>query len=312
MRRSLPVSSGRESSTEIILPDGTIRHQHSIGYPILNEAGDLVEFVGTAMDTTEQWQARADVQKAFDALRMTETRLAKAAQIASVGELAASIAHEVNQPLAAVVANGHACLRWLAAEPPNLTKAAEAVTRIVRDGKDAGDVVQRIRSLFKRAAVAKVALNVNEVIDEVLHLLDAEMTKKRVIVETDLAPGLAPVLGDRVQLQQLMLNLLLNGIEAMDGIHDRPRQLMVRSMRRSKDVALIEIRDHGIGLADPDKAFEAFFTTKENGLGMGLAICRSIIDAHGGQMWASTENKPGTTFSFTLPFQPNGASELER
>jgi signal transduction histidine kinase len=243
----------------------------------------------------------AERKRAEEALRNSETRLSRAIRTATVGEFAAAMAHEINQPLAAVVTNGHACLRWLSAQPPGLTKAREAAERIVRDGKEAGEVVRRIRALFKQAPIEKIELDLNEVIGEVLVLLDGEAMKRRVAVETDLDNDLAPVTGDRVQLQQLVFNLLLNGIEAMDPVLDRPKKLFIRSKRHSLETVLVEIRDSGVGVKDPEKVFEAFFTTKESGMGMGLPICRSIIDAHHGRLWVSSAESPGTTFSFTLP-----------
>jgi signal transduction histidine kinase len=234
-------------------------------------------------------------------LRSTQARLSRASQIATVGELAASIAHEVNQPLSAVVANGHACLRWLLAQPPNLGKAHEAAERIVRDGKDAGEVVRRIRALFKRAAIERTPLDVNDVIREVLSLLRSETDRKGVAVETSLEEDLPTVVADRVQLQQVLLNLLSNGLDAMDSVVGRPKKLAVRSKTLCPDAVLIEVRDFGVGLTNADQVFEAFFTTKEHGMGMGLAICRSIVEAHEGRIWASSEEAPGTTFSFTLP-----------
>jgi signal transduction histidine kinase len=232
----------------------------------------------------------------------------RATQIAAVGELSASIAHEINQPLAAVVANGHACLRWLSTEPPDLAKAYEAAERIVRDGKEAGEVVRRIRALFKRTPIERAELNLNEVIGEVLRLLAGETTKRHIVVETDLGKDLTLVEGDRVQLQQLVLNLLLNGIEAMDLVVDHPKKLFIRTKLQNPETALVEIQDCGVGLKDTEKVFEAFFTTKLNGMGMGLAVCRSIIEAHHGRLWGSPGEGAGTTFSFTLPVQPSVAS----
>ena len=274
--------------------DGAYRWFHALGQAALDNEGRLIRWYGLLIDIDD----RKSVE---EALRSTETRLSRAMQTATVGELAASIAHEINQPLAAVVTNGHACLRWLATESPSLAKAREAAARIVRDGKEAGEVVRRIRALFRRTAIEKVALNLNGVIDEVLGLLQGETAKRRVIVETDLETDLAPVTGDRVQLQQLILNLLLNGIEAMDSVVDRPRTLFIRSQRERADTVRVEIRDSGIGLKDPNAVFEAFFTTKENGMGMGLAICRSIVLAHEGRLWATSGEGPGATFCFTLP-----------
>jgi PAS domain S-box-containing protein len=256
-------------------------------------------FTGFIRDISER-------KKMEEALRKNQAQLSRAIQTATVGEFAAAIAHEVNQPLAAVVTNGQACLRWLAAEPTGIAKAQEAAERIVRDGKEAGEIVRRIRALFKQSAMEKIELDLNEVIREVLHLLDGETTRRSVTVETALVEDLAPVTGDRVQLQQVIFNLLLNGIEAMDSIVDRPRQLFIGSKQPVPEAVVVEVRDSGIGLKDPDRIFDAFFTTKDNGMGMGLAICRSIIDAHHGRLWAAASSGAngegsGTTFSFSLP-----------
>jgi PAS domain S-box-containing protein len=276
--------------------NGAYRWFHLRGLPQRDEEGAVLRWYVLLNDIDDR-------RNAEEALRQTQARLSRAAQIATVGELAASIAHEVNQPLQAVVANGHACLRWLSAAPPNLDKAVEAADRIVQDGKDAGEVVRRVRSLFKRTAVEKVAVDVNEVIAQMLTILDSERVRKEVSVETDLERDLPPVSGDRVELQQLVLNLLLNGLEAMEPVLDRPRRLTIHSRRQDDAVARVEIRDHGVGLKDPATAFEPFYTTKVNGLGMGLAICRSIVEAHGGQLWAESDGGDGATFCFTLPFQ---------
>ena len=274
----------------IVLPDGTVRHQHSSGHPVVDAKRQLVEFFGTAIDTTER-----------EALRTTEARLSQAMQIAAVGELAASIAHEVNQPLAAVVANAHACRRWLSATPPNLPQACEAVERIIRDGKDAGDVVRRVRSLFQRAQVERRPLDVNEVIGEVLRLIERELERRRVVVATELDASLPRVLGDRVQLQQVALNLLKNALDAMDVVFDRPRTLSIHSRRQDDQLVLVEVRDCGVGMEEPERAFEAFFTTKATGMGVGLAICRSIVEAHDGKIWVAPRDGAGTTICFTLP-----------
>jgi PAS domain S-box-containing protein len=276
--------------------DGAYRWFDVRGEPLRDSEGRVVQWYGICIDME-------DSKRIEEALRSTQERLSIASQVATVGELAASIAHEVNQPLTAVVSNGNACLRWLSAQPPNLAKAVEAAERIVRDGKDAGEVVRRIRALFKRAAHEEVPLDLNEAIGEVLRLLQSETAKRRVIVETDLGQDLAPVTGDRVQLQQLILNLLLNGIEAMDPVIDRPKRLFIRSKRESDDTVLVEIRDSGMGLKDVDTVFDAFFTTKQNGMGMGLAICRSIVQAHNGRLWAASGEGSGATFYFTLPLQ---------
>jgi PAS domain S-box-containing protein len=276
--------------------DGIYRWFSVHGQAAQNSYGRVSRWYGLFIDI-------CDRKTAEEALQNSQTQLSRAMRTATVGEFAAAIAHEINQPLAAVVANGHACMRWLSAQPPGLAKAQEAAERIVRDGTEAGEVVRRIRALFKHAPLEKIELNLNEVITEVLRLLSGEAVKRRVGVETELADDLPAVLGDPVQLQQLVFNLLLNGIEAMDSIPDRPRKLFIRTVQENPETALVQIEDSGAGLGDSEKVFEAFFTTKENGMGMGLAICRSIIDAHHGRLWATSAEGSGTTFSFTLPIE---------
>ncbi len=244
-------------------------------------------------------------RRSEEALRTIQARLSRATRFAAVAELAASIAHEVSQPLSAVVANGQACMQWLAAEPPNVTNARVAAERIIRDGKDAGEVVRHMRALFKKTALEKVELNINDLIDEVLRLIHKEAAEKRITVETDLEKRLPPVAGDRVQLQQVIFNLLVNGIEAMETVTDRPRKLVIRSKLQNSVAILVEIRDYGTGLADSEKVYEAFYTTKEKGMGMGLSICRSIVEAHGGRLGTTPPQGPGTTFFFTLPLRSN-------
>ncbi len=280
--------------------DGVYRWFHVLGQPARDVEGRLTRWYGLLIDIDDR-------KNMEEALRNTQARLSRAAQTAAVGELAAAIAHEINQPLAAVVANGHACLRWLSVQPPNLDKAHEAAERIVRDGKDAGEVIARIRALFKRGSLENTPLDVNEVIAEVLRLIRSEVVRRGVAVETELEQDLPCIAGDRVQLQQLLFNLLVNGIEAMDGVTDRPKRLFIRTKQQDGVDVLVEVRDCGPGLAEPDKAFEAFFTTKLDGLGMGLAICRSIVEAHHGHLWADSVNGAGATFCFTLPMHASAA-----
>jgi signal transduction histidine kinase len=243
----------------------------------------------------------ASKRRGEEALRRSQAQLSRATRFATVAELAASIAHEISQPLSAVVANGLACTQWLSAEPPNITNAKVAAERIVRDGKDAGDIVSRIRALFRKTTPEKVDLNVNGVIDEVLRLIQKDTVEKGIAIEADLEKRLPPVLGDRVQLQQVIFNLLLNGIEAMEAVADRPKRLLIRSKLQNDESILVEVRDYGTGLADSEKIYEAFYTTKEKGMGMGLSICRSIVEAHGGRLGTAPCEGPGTTFFFTLP-----------
>jgi PAS domain S-box-containing protein len=286
-----------EFEHRVLRADGVYRWFHARGQPLRGNDGRITRWNNLHSDIHERKEAE-------EALRDTQARLSQAMQIATVSELSASIAHEINQPLAAVVSNGQACLRWLSATPPNMPEARVAAERMIRDGKEAAEVASRIRALFKRAAPEKVTLDLNEVVDEVIRLLAGEIAKRRVVTETDLERSLPCVMADRVQLQQLVFNLLLNGIEAMDSVSECARKLFVRSRRKDPGAILIEIRDCGIGLENPDIIFDAFFTTKANGMGMGLAISRSIVEAHGGSLWAESGEGPGATFFFTLPTDP--------
>jgi PAS domain S-box-containing protein len=294
--RAVATGQPHDIQCRIRRSDGVYRWFRVLGQSARDSAGGVARWYGFLIDIDDR-------KNMEEALRNSEVRLSRAIQTATVGEFAAAIAHEINQPLTAVIANGQACLRWLAAEPPGIAKAQEAAERIVRDGKEAGQVVQRTRALFKHAAIDRIELDLNGVIGEVLHLLNGETARRGVTVETDLAENLAHVAGDRLQLQQLIFNLLLNAIEAMDPVPHGLRKLFICSKQPSPENVLVELRDCGTGIKDPDRIFEAFFTTKENGMGMGLAICRSIIDAHRGQLWAASGEGPGTTFSFTLPIQ---------
>ena len=241
-----------------------------------------------------------------ETLRRTQAELTHVTVAARLGEMTASIAHEVNQPLAAVVANGHACLRWLSASPPNVAKAAEAAERIVKDGKDAGEVVRRVRALFKRTPVEKVPLDLGEVIGEVLRLLDSYPGRQHVLLDVALDPDLPRVFADRVQLQQLLMNLMVNALEALEPVCGRVRQMSVRS--KCEGAGRDPDLDNGIGLDDSVAAFEPFVSTKPEGMGLGLAICRSIVAAHEGRLSAERNVGFGTTFTVTLPIQPVGSA----
>jgi signal transduction histidine kinase len=249
-------------------------------------------------------------RRAEEALREAQAELAHVTRVTILGELAASIAHEINQPLAAVITNGSACLRWLAGATPNLDEAREAIARIIRDGNRASDVIGRIRALVKKSGTEQVRLDINEVIQEVVGLIQSEIQKNGVALRMELAADFPRVLGDRVQLQQVILNLVMNGIEAMSAVTDRARDLLLRSYQYESDKVLIAVQDSGIGLQPEslDHLFEAFFTTKPKGMGMGLAISRSIIEAHGGRLWAVPNDGPGVTFEFALPVEAAGAT----
>jgi len=226
-----------------------------------------------------------------------------------LGEITASIAHEVNQPLAAVVMNGNACRRWLATDPPNLDEARAAAQRMVKDGERAGQVLARIRALVKRGTTERNALDVNDVIREALGFTRAELERQRVAIRTELNDDLPAVVGDRVQLQQVLVNLILNARDAMADLTGRPPELTVGSRRETSGGVLVEVRDCGRGI-DQEQAgriFEAFFSTKPAGLGMGLSVSRSIVEMHGGKIWAAPNDGPGATMRFTLPAAPRGS-----
>jgi signal transduction histidine kinase len=226
----------------------------------------------------------------------------------TIGELTASVAHEVNQPLGAIITNGNACLRWLAREPPQLDEARDCLRAMVRDGSRAGEVITRIRSLIKKSSPTKTRVDLNDAIQEALALIAPEARRQAILIRTDLAAGLPAVPGDRVQLQQVLLNLVVNAIDAMKEVTDRPRELWISSHPQQAGTVLIKVQDNGVGLPTEslEQIFEAFYTTKAEGMGMGLSISRSIIEAHGGRLWSSVNETRGATFQFTLPTDDEG------
>jgi C4-dicarboxylate-specific signal transduction histidine kinase len=234
--------------------------------------------------------------------------LAHANRVATIGELAASIAHEVNQPIAAAVTNAQAALRWLGAGPPDLEEVRQALARIVKDADRAGDVIGRIRELIRKAPPRKDWVNINEAIREVIALTHGEAVKNGASVQTALGQGLPLIEGDRVQLQQVVLNLIVNAVQAMGAVAEGARDLLITTAQAEPDGVLVAVKDTGPGLAPTsfERVFEPFYTTKPEGLGMGLSICRSIIEAHGGRLWASANVPHGAAFQFALPVQPDG------
>ncbi len=269
-------------------------------HPLRDEQGRIVRWYAGGTDIDDR-------KRAEEALRATQAKLSRASEIATVSELAASIAHEISQPLAALVANSHAMQRWLSAEPPNLERAQVTAERIIRDGAGAAEVVNRIRALFKRTDLTRTLLDLNDVIGEVNRLLTDEASTRSVRVETDLADDLPAIWADRVQMQQVIANLARNGVEAMESEESQPKVLVIRSRRDGTNSVLIEIRDSGNGLEDVEKVFEPFFTTKQDGMGMGLAICRWIVEAHQGRLWATRNTPRGAVFSFTLPISSSAS-----
>ena len=279
----------------LLLPDGSVKHVHATAHAATDASGGT-EFVGAVTDVTARKRAEEELHEA-------QAGLAHVTRVTALGELAASIAHEVNQPLAAVVTNAAACLRWLDRETPNLDEARGTVRSIIKDGSRAGEVIQRVRGLVNKTAGQKAPLHLNEVVDEVITLVQHELFSHRVLLRLELAPALPLVLADRIQLQQVILNLVVNGIEAMQAVTDRPRELVIQTHQDETHQILLTVKDCGIGIAadNADRLFDAFFTTKSSGMGMGLSICRSIVDAHGGRLSASGNVGPGATFQFTLP-----------
>jgi C4-dicarboxylate-specific signal transduction histidine kinase len=245
-----------------------------------------------------------DQVHAEDALRRASSKLARANQAASLAELSASIAHEVNQPLAAIVTNSHACHRWLSADPPNVERAMITAERITRDANAAANVVNRIAPV-SGVRHTRSPEDVNRLIGEVCRLMTDEIEAKNIRIKTDLTLDVPRIELDRVQVQQILVNLMRNGLEAMDGVEAGARTLQIHSSRAAANAIRIEIRDAGTGFKDPERLFEPFFTTKENGMGMGLAICRSIVESHGGRLWAENNERKGATFIFTLPVDAN-------
>ncbi|MDP9133008.1 MAG: PAS domain-containing protein, partial [Nitrospirota bacterium] len=273
--------------------DGVHRWFNSRGTPMRDAKGRVVRWYALLTDIDDR-------KSAEDALRSTQTRLSRARQVATVAELSASIAHEINQPLASVVTNAHASQTWLSHDPPNVERAQATLERIIRDGHSAAEVVRRIRALFKEAAPVKALVDINQLVAEVLRVLSDELRDNGITVETDLEANRPMVGADHVQIQQTLINLVHNAMEAMGGLMDRPKSLVLTSRRQGEEL-LIQVRDHGVGIKDSALVFEPFFTTKESGMGMGLSVSRSIVEAHGGRIWATANEDVGTTFSFTLP-----------
>ena len=295
------VASGKamESEARVRRADGQYRWLLIRNVPLRDEGGKIVKWYGTSTDIDDRRRAEEERER----LRQLEADLARINRVSIMGELGVSIAHEVNQPLSGIVSNGSACLRWLAGSVPNLEEVREGLRRIVRDGKRAGEVIARIRALAKRTAPLREKVDLNDTVREVLALVGDEAKRNRVTIRTRFASDLSPVSGDRVQLQQIVLNLIMNAIEAMSGVEDRSRELMITTRNIDAEQVQVSVADSGIGI-DPqklDKIFDSFYTTKPSGMGMGLSISRSILQAHGGRLWASANDGPGATFQFSLP-----------
>jgi NO-binding membrane sensor protein with MHYT domain/nitrogen-specific signal transduction histidine kinase len=283
-----------EHEYRLVIPEGAIKHVNIVAHALHNES-DGIEFVGAVMDVSDR-------KRAEEALRQSQADLARINRAITMGELTASLAHEVNQPIAAAVTNANTCLRWLARDHPDVEEARAAAMRIVKDGTRAADIVSRIRLLFKKGEPQWELVDVNEVIQEMIVLLRGEATRYSVSVRAELTTDLPQVTGDRVQFQQILMNLMINGIDAMKDA-DGARELTIKSQPAENDQLLVSVSDTGVGLPpqQEDQIFNAFFTTKPHGTGMGLRITRSIVESHGGRLWAADNSPRGATFCFTLP-----------
>ncbi|HET6142320.1 MAG TPA: PAS domain-containing protein [Candidatus Acidoferrales bacterium] len=279
----------------VVLPDGSIRHVYSMAHRVFDNSDTIVDYIGTVMDVTDR-------KRAEEALRRAQSDLAHVNRVTTMGELTASLAHEVNQPIAAAITNANTCVRWLTRDDPDLEEARAAAMRIVKDGTRAAEIVSRIRQVFKKSVPERESVDVNDVIREMIVLLRGEATKHRVSFHTELAAMLPRVMGDRLQLQQVVMNLIVNSIDAMKDMAEK-REIVITSQRMENEHITVSISDNGMGLPpqQEDQIFNAFFTTKPHGTGMGLRICRSIVESHGGRLSAANSYPRGATFSFTIP-----------
>ncbi|MGM5028306.1 PAS domain-containing sensor histidine kinase [Tardiphaga sp. 862_B3_N4_1] len=274
--------------------DGVYRWVDARREPLHDDDGNIVQWYCINVDIDEEARAQ-------DALRSTLDKLARASQAASLAEMSASIAHEVNQPLAVIVLNSHACQQWLSAEPPDLHRARITMERVIRDANSAVEIVNHTRALFQKRVLVKEPLSLNEVISEVLHMMKSEVGPGSVRFELDLAADLPLIEADRVQIQQVLVNLIRNGIDAMESTNAALRAISIRSTSDGTANVLIEIRDRGKGIENPEKVFEPFYTTRKSGMGMGLAISRSIVEGHQGRLWAEQRDDGGAIVSFVVP-----------
>ena len=284
-----------EYGHRLLMPDGSVKHLHLVAHGTRDHEGQL-EYIGAVQDVTE----RRLSEEVLSGLR---SELAHMTRVMSLGTLTASIAHEVNQPLSGIITNASTCLRMLAAEPPNVEGARETVRRTIRDGHRASEVIKRLRALFGKQVAVTESMDLNEATREVLALSVSDLQRSRVALRVELAEELPPVKGDRVQLQQVILNLLRNAVNAMSDIEDRPRQLLIRTGLCEGGQVRLTVQDTGVGLAAPhlDRLFDPFYTTRTDGMGIGLSVSRSIIESHQGRLWATANEGPGATFSFTIP-----------
>jgi len=291
----------------LLMPDGSIKYMQAVAHAV-QDRDDQLEYIAAVQDVT----ARRLSQEALDKAR---AELAHAARVMSLGTLTASIAHEVNQPLSGIITNASTCVRMLDADPPNIDGARETAKRTIRDGRRASDVIVRLRAMFRKKDFSVESVDLNEAVEEVIALLRTELQKSSVVLQAELTPGLPPVEGDRVQLQQVILNLLLNAADAMSTVDDRPRELTILTTSDGDDRVRLSVSDVGTGFS-PDQAeklFDAFYTTKKSGTGIGLSVSRSIIEGHHGRLWAEPNEGKGAVISFSVPMNgPSGDDDENR
>jgi PAS domain S-box-containing protein len=278
---------------------GSSIYVRASGKPVFDANGQFLGYRGVSTDITASIRA----EQAERALRRAQAELAHVTRVTTLGELTTSIAHEINQPLAAVVANAEACLSWLDRNPADLDAARRSVEWIVEDGNRASEVIRRVRALAQKTEIERIPLDINEVASDVMALVQRELSSHKVSAKLELAPHLPPILGDRIQLQQVIINLVINAVEAMESLSDRPRLLTIGSGRHEMDRVFLTVADNGIGIppGEAERMFTPFFTTKSSGMGMGLSICRSIVEAHEGRLSASRNEDGGTVFQFVMP-----------
>jgi PAS domain S-box-containing protein len=292
-----------EYEHRLVMPDNSVKHLHLIAHAGRDHQGGL-EYIGAVQDVTRR-------RLAEEALDRARSELAHVTRVATISALTASIGHEVNQPLSGIMTNAGTCLRMLDSDPPNLDGARETAKRTIRDANRASEVIDRLRALFTKKEFTLEPMDLNEATREVLALSLSELQSNQVVLQSELADGLPTITGDRIQLQQVILNLLRNASDAMAEVNDRPRQLLIRTEREDGDRVRLSVRDAGVGIDDQDlnKLFDAFFTTKVGGMGIGLSVSRSIVERHHGRLWAEPNDGPGATFSFSIPRRENVAVE---
>jgi signal transduction histidine kinase len=287
----------------LLMPDHSIKYLHAVARATRDDDGQL-EYIAAVQDVTAR-------RLSEDALDKARAQLARVARVTSLGVLTASIAHELNQPLSGIITNANTCLRMLAADSPDVDGARETARRTIRDGNRAAEMIARLRALFVKKESTTEPVDLNEATREVLALSSSELHRNRVLIQSELADDLPTITGDRIQLQQVIVNLLRNASDAVVGVHDRPRQLLIRTEQEDGDRVRVMVRDNGVGFdhQSMDKLFDPFYTTKNDGMGIGLSVSRSIVERHHGRLWAERNDGPGATFSFSVPRRPENVTD---